>query len=653
MNGRLYVTSENNAYTTPTKLEISDAQDCANLAILIKTCSHDGQDNPYTLYLKDLLHPAAPIIMADREDIKNKLHHHHEERKKDVVLKLTVLAPNRQAAPEQITACNLETGGMLGFLGYRGTCLQLQSRFFWDQNNAQRPDYFLWYMLDKITAFSFFRDLELGQSTQESENAIDYLLIFAFAHQLQAAVRQGIFRTYRLRSSNDPYLRGNVDVTRHLRVNLPFTGRIACSAVEYDCSNSLTQLIRHTLEYIKSQRRYAEISTALQHNTSYMGAVRQIKEVTVSDYRPQKRQAIMQASLRPIAHPYFSAYRDLQHLCRMILTHRNANYSGGKQGVWGLLFTGWWLWEEYLAAVLKPLALTHADSGRKLHGIKDAEGWDRYPDFYAADGDDTVILDAKYKAADHRTAEWHYQLAEQNDLEQMLTYMCSDNLKARQSCRAAMLYPSIEDGTDSTTKICASLHPWGHSLNARLHLIRMPIPRRAGSYSEFKKRMLNAEESLLSIITPWLHPTSRNTHGSALTATGINSSGYATIRSASLNADCSIMRIATEAGMRIVQELFVPALEKYIPDLCRMLGLIENCGNDFGTICDQLRAIDEEKMDFIFPKDTSEAEKDHFYDEAHKVTDMLNTFAENPQVMMKVNIAVLQEQVTEQLRENR
>ena len=511
---------------------VRNTRDSVNFATLIRSCAKSRQD--YSLYLGDLLtsqnspepvHVIVPGISRTlRQDGANdgmlSEHLRGEKEKAESgrptyqhILTLTNLRPAEQAAPEQVVQCDLQTGGALGFLGCRGTCLQLQSRFCWDDRDdpEQRRDYFLWYMLERITSLTFFRNLELGQVAQLPEVGIDYLLLFAFAHQLQKAVRLGMFRAYRVRAYNDLRVHGSVDLVRQLRHNLPFTGRIACRATEYDCSNSLTQLIRHTLEYIKSQRRYTEIRRVLRSNADYMRAVRQINEATAADYRPQERQAIMQASLRPLAHPYFSAYRDLQQFCLMILCHRAASYYGGRQGVWGLVFMGWWLWEAYLAAVLAALPLTHADSYGKLYGIRDAEGRNRYPDFYAADGDDTVILDAKYKAADRCTAGWRYQLADQEDLKQMLTYMLSPDLQARRGCQAALLYPSIEDGTDTTAKICASLHPWGHCRNAHLHLIRMPIPRHAGNYSTFAERMASAEASLLNLISKWLPAGGRKT----------------------------------------------------------------------------------------------------------------------------------------------
>ena len=516
--------NECNKYS-PRLTEVRNAQDSVNFATLIRSCAKSRQD--HSLYLGDLLtsqnspepvHVIVPGISRTlRQDgandgmLSEHLQGEKEKAESDIleyqhILTLTNLRPTEQAAPEQVVQCDLQTGGALGFLGCRSTCLQLQSRFFWDDryDPERRHDYFLWYMLERITTLTFFRSLELGQEAQLPEEGIDYLLLFAFAHQLQTAVRQGMFRAYRVRAYNDLRVHGSVDLTRQLRHNLPFTGRIACRATEYDCSNSLTQLIRHTLEYIKSQRRYAEICRALRRNADYMSAVRQINEVTAADYRSQERQAIMQANLRPLAHPYFSAYRDLQQLCLMILCHRAADYSGGRQGVWGLVFMGWWLWEAYLAAVLAALPLTHADNYGKRGGIRDAEGRDRYPDFYAADGDDKVILDAKYKEADRCAAGWRYLFADKKDLKQMLTYLLSPDLQARRSCQAALLYPSIEDGTDSSAKICASLHPWGHSRNAHLHLIRMPIPRHAGNYSAFVEWMASAEASLLNLISKWL-----------------------------------------------------------------------------------------------------------------------------------------------------
>ena len=45
-------------------------------------------------------------------------------------------------------------------------------------------------------------------------------------------------------------MRGTIDINRHLKLNLPFNGRVAYRTREFSHDNHVTELIRHTIEYI-------------------------------------------------------------------------------------------------------------------------------------------------------------------------------------------------------------------------------------------------------------------------------------------------------------------------------------------------------------------------------------------------------------------
>jgi 5-methylcytosine-specific restriction enzyme subunit McrC len=75
--------------------------------------------------------------------------------------------------------------------------------------------------------------------------------------------------------------------------------------------------------------------------------------VTDKTYNRNSRQKIISANLKPVTHPYFTEYSALQKICLKILRHEKITFGKEKDKVYGLLFDGAWLWEEYLNTILK------------------------------------------------------------------------------------------------------------------------------------------------------------------------------------------------------------------------------------------------------------------------------------------------------------
>ncbi|MBR5730091.1 MAG: hypothetical protein IKX61_07820 [Prevotella sp.] len=293
------------------------------------------------------------------------------------------------------------TGNIMGFIGCGNTKVSISTRF------AQSgDDYFLHYMLEKVFAINLF-DLQFNS---DEESIFDFLL-YLFPSFLKRAIQQGVYREYQTRLYNDANVKGRVDVSRHIRLDIPFTGKIAYTTREYAYDNHLTQLIRHTIEYI-SRHRFA--GNILHNDEDTIDAVKRICQVTAS-YNRNERQKVINQNLRPISHPYYGEYRPLQQLCLQILRQEEMKYGRDDDEIYGILFDGAWLWEEYLNTFLADIGFEHP---RNKEGIghkslfTDGSGW-CYPDFLSRE----MVLDAKYKWY----ADW--SKVQTKDLYQVISYM--------------------------------------------------------------------------------------------------------------------------------------------------------------------------------------------------------------------------------------
>ena len=368
----------------------------------------------------------------------------------------------------------ISTGNIMGFVGVNQTQIDIRSRFAQTDGN----DYFLHYMLQKVFAINLF-DLKHDTST---ERIFDFLF-YLFPHFLRKAVAQGVFKKYRRFEYNDANIRGPIDVSRHIRQNIPFRGTVAYTTREHTYDNELTQLVRHTIEFIRSKEQGQAI---LNNDADTKTAVSQIVMATPT-YNARERAKIVSQNLRPVRHPYFSAYTDLQRLCLQILRHEELKYGRQKDQIYGILFDGAWLWEEYLNKILKSCGFKHPENKKHTGGIRMFEN-DKYdveiaknsrrlyPDFWK----ENFIIDAKYKRLDNGVGR--------EDLYQVVTYM-----HCMKADNGGFVYP-VE--TESKTEKYG-LAGYGGTMR----LIGLQVQHQCGSYTDYVAAMKGAEQKLKETIT--------------------------------------------------------------------------------------------------------------------------------------------------------
>lgn len=355
----------------------------------------------------------------------------------------------------------VKTGNLAGFIGLNDMYITIRSRF----GTENGDDYFLHYMLKKVLSANLFS----LKHTATDEQVFDFLL-HLFPYFLNKALVQGLYKEYRRNEYNDCNLRGTIDISRHIKCNVPFNGRVAYRTREFSYDNHVTQLIRHTVEYIRTKRLGEMV---LHTNVDTQENVSLIVSAT-STYRKQDRQQILKSNLRPVVHPYYTQYVPLQKLCLKILSHERLRYGQSKGEIYGILFDVSWLWEEYLNTLLAPLGFKHPNNRKNIGGAwlgyslrenKKRNAFLRYPDFY--DKERSIILDAKYKK----------QIDYVADVNQVITYLY------RMRGRIGML---VHPTADETERKSYSLRGYGDDSNACLIEYQFHIPTKVSSYEDFE-----------------------------------------------------------------------------------------------------------------------------------------------------------------------
>ena len=366
------------------------------------------------------------------------------------------------------------SGNVMGFLGAGNQRLVIESRF------SAGEDYLFQYLLNKVMDFPNIVDLEADSN---HDNALFNLLVFLFPHYLRKAARKGAFKTYIRRQYNDANVRGTIDVARHICMNTPFVGNIAYSQREYSYDNYLMELVRHTIEYIKAKPYGCRLLKSIKD---------EVKLVVDSTpyYSPGDRRKIIEDNkMNTIRHAYYHEYRDLQRLCILILQNEKQQIGYGKRKVYGILFDGAWLWEEYVNSLVDDYFYHPMNkAGKDKQWLFSGNVGLIYPDFISKDANTRVIADAKYKPIGNIA---------NHDYLQVLAYMYRFDAK-----RAFYFYPESSDHEDRDLWLNQG-SSFENDVIAREDICLtkhgLIIPQDADSYEEFENQIRINESRFLEI----------------------------------------------------------------------------------------------------------------------------------------------------------
>lgn len=364
----------------------------------------------------------------------------------------------------------ISTGNVMGFIGVGNLQIKIKSRF-----DTGRDDFLLHYMLQKVLSFNLF-DLS---HNNEQEDVFDFIM-FMFPYFLKSALRQGVYREYQNYRHNDANLKGTIDIGRHIARNIPFVGNIAYSTREYSHDNNMTELIRHTIEFMKT-KKYGQ--SVLNIDKETVENVNTIIEHTPL-YSKNDRSSIMSKNLRMKIHPYYTEYRPLQTLCMQILRMEEVKYGESDDEICGILFDGAWLWEEYVNTILSDIGFIHPEN--KLHkgGIYlfDDHSGVRYPDFYK----DNFVLDAKYK----RLGSYDkVSKVDRDDVHQVITY-----INALHATRGGFVAPlEKKQAKVPTSRLKDS--------TSTLSIFGIEISKTASSYADFCEKMKGMEKAFVESLS--------------------------------------------------------------------------------------------------------------------------------------------------------
>lgn len=357
------------------------------------------------------------------------------------------------------------TSNIMGYIGYGDKQLFIGSRFSNGEN-----DFFLRYMLDRVLELPNIVDFE---TNADNDGTMFSILVCLFPRYLRLAMRKGLFKTYIRNEYNDENVKGTIDVSRHISQNTPFIGNVAYSQREYSFDNYMMELVRHTIEYIK-KKPYSK-NLILKAKDEVNAVINATPEFDTHD----KRKIITQNQHTMVRHAYYREYRALQQLCLLLLQNQNHRLGSGSNRLYGILFDGAWLWEEYInklvgAHFYHPMNKKGQGAQRLFTDTDNIKQGLIYPDFISKNSTNRIVADAKYKPIDN---------IGNKDYLQLLAYMFRFDAQ-----KGYYFYPKTEYEDDLVFKLNKGT-TYEKNVEPResvlISKIGLSIPSNADSYSTF------------------------------------------------------------------------------------------------------------------------------------------------------------------------
>jgi 5-methylcytosine-specific restriction endonuclease McrBC regulatory subunit McrC len=368
------------------------------------------------------------------------------------------------------------SGNVMGFMGFGSERLVIESRFGCENN-----DFLFQYLLERVLDFPNIVNLE---TDADQNNRLFNFLLFLFPYYLKTAMRKGLFKEYIRNQYNDENVKGSIDVARHIKKNIPFVGNVAYNQREFSYDNHLIELVRHTIEFIKGKPYGNNLLVKVKDEVKLVVAATQDYEVC------DRAKIINENTKNTVRHAYFREYRSLQRLCLLILQHQKHQIGSGARQIYGILFDGSWLWEEYIASLIDK-AFYHPmnKSGKGAQRLFGGNVGLIYPDFISRDNTKRIIADAKYKPIDN---------IGNRDYLQVLAYMFRFDAK-----EGYYLYPEAE-GIEDLKLLLNSGSTYEGNVKPRddifitKHGLKIPVD--ADNYETFVAEIHKNEEEFCKVL---------------------------------------------------------------------------------------------------------------------------------------------------------
>lgn len=264
------------------------------------------------------------------------------------------------------------TGNIVGSIIYKSKTFNINCRF---------GNEFLKYM---IANTSGFLELENHGAINKDLGLGEWILVYYWKLQLKRAYSLGIYKTYRKRKEELPYIRGAININAFIKKPY-FDGMTYCEFKEHSYKNELNAVIDMALTKV-FKSKYQPIVSDIYDIKKAFDSINN-KRLNLKDIRKKR-----------VTNPYFKRYNDVFDLSLKILNNEFANVGDSNSEFSAFLFDISLLFEHHIRKLLKEKFELFTKNKKEFSIPNGVFENDIFPDVIIDYGNNNIgVYDVKYK----------------------------------------------------------------------------------------------------------------------------------------------------------------------------------------------------------------------------------------------------------------
>jgi 5-methylcytosine-specific restriction endonuclease McrBC regulatory subunit McrC len=361
------------------------------------------------------------ITLKDYKEHKNNfILFESEDSEDDLVISI------KKIQVEETDTYTAQTGNYIGKFKYNGIDIDIKSRF---------SDTFLKRMLNFANNV-YLDDVDISGKITKKEQ-IDYskfILHYLFVQTLEKAFLLGLPKSYTTIKHHDMKLKGNIDINRFIKNDIPFKGKVSSKSREQKEIQEIIDVLHKTVSIIEKSK---QISTK---NISHIKT--HLKQHKSNNFI--SNQTIQKAlNSKALNNPIFSPYKKVLEYAKYIINANSLEQNNGDNKTYGFIINVSMLFEMYITKLLKKEFSDWNITSPEIE-LYQSNFFARkiIPDIVMEKDKQILVFDAKYKRMTFNGKnQYGAGDLDRNDFFQINTYMSYYQNSGYEVVAGGLLYP--------------------------------------------------------------------------------------------------------------------------------------------------------------------------------------------------------------------
>ena len=356
-----------------------------------------SKNNTFLSFFKD----------ANKQEIKNS--------ENDLILSVSKNSENNYIA---------QTGNYVGTFYIDKLKVEIKSRF---------SQYFLKRMLNFANDV-YLDDVDIvGEKSSRELDISKFIIYYMFVQNLEKAFLLGLPKSYSSVEHHDMKLKGNIDINRFIKHDIPFRGKISSVSREQKEIQEIIDVLYKAISIIDvnsfSTKNISHIKTHLKQQRS---------RAYVSNQTIQKAM-----NAKALQNPIFTPYKKVLKYAKYIIDGSNLEQKeSGNEQTFGFLINVAELFEIYITKLLQKEFTNWSVSSPKIE-LYPKQFFIRniIPDIVMQKDNQILVFDTKYKKMTFKNRYQNGGDLDRNDFFQINTYMSYYQNSGYKVLVGGLLYP--------------------------------------------------------------------------------------------------------------------------------------------------------------------------------------------------------------------